>query len=51
MGILTEFNEISSRIKQLEEEIKNFNEKERFINENVTKKKVTDKNNQFGSDE
>ncbi len=51
VGILTEFNEISSRIKQLEEEIKNFNEKERFIKENVTEKKEIDKNNQFGSDE
>ena len=46
VGILTEFNEISSRIKQLEEEIKNFNEKKDLLTK-ILLKKIIDKNNQL----
>lgn len=50
VGILNEFNEISSRIKLLEEELDNFNTKDRFIEDSVVECEKKKKNNDLGNE-
>ena len=50
VGILNEFNEISSRIKLLEEELDNFNTKDRFIEDSFVECEKKKKNNDLGNE-